>query len=126
MKVFIDSIEADKPNANGRVYSSSIVQETIRQYNEQIKNNKCFVLIDTPTDDMIPLDKIGGIVEKCWLEDNKIALEIKSLQSPNGQVLSDMLSGGAKVYTNVIGKLEKDKTVSDVTAISFSLGSSND
>lgn len=120
-KFIINSIEADKPTYNGRIYPREVMEKAVSEYNEIIKKDKCFVLLGSSNNHDIELHKIAMKVTSCALIDNKITIEATLLNTPAGKSLEKCLRFDVDVIPNMNCKINNDGVVSIDNISSFSI-----
>jgi hypothetical protein len=120
MKITINAIEADKPTCNNRIYPRAAMEKAVAEYNERIKNGKCFVLKESPEGSNIPLHTIGMKVTSCEMCGDKMVIDAEFLNTPAGKDMKKLLNFG-EVIPNVVGSIKPDRTVEIDEVISFSL-----
>ena len=80
--------EADKENANGRIYPRSVLEEAVRNIEEDLGKRSVMGEFDHPPDAKIHLDRISHLLTKIWMDGNKVYGEAEVLDSqPFGRCL---------------------------------------
>ena len=79
-------LDLDKPNLNGRTYPTREVEKTIRQTSVPFMGT-----LGMPDGDKISLTKVSHAVEELRIEDGALMAKITLLQTPAGQMLSQLL-----------------------------------
>ena len=100
--------EADLPNENNRVYSRSVLEKVIDDFNK----NKSDVLGQLGTAQgttAIRLENASHIVKNLRMDGNKLVCDIQILDTPEGEKLSSLIKGKSFRLRGT-GYLE-DKTV---------------
>lgn len=81
---------ADRPNANGRVYSRRVLEEAIKALQPEIKARRVLGELDHPADAKIHMDRVSHLVTKLWMEDNGgVFGELEILR---GTIMGDQLA----------------------------------
>lgn len=79
--------EAEKENANGRVYPRSILADAIQIIQDDMGRRAVYGELDHPQDAKIHMDRIAHIVTKGWMDGNKLYGE--------AEILDNQLHGAA-------------------------------
>lgn len=116
-RFIINSIEADKPTCNNRIYPRKVMEKAVSDYNEKIKNGKCFVFIGPPYD----IDKIAMEVTSCAMSGDKMTIEATSINTPAWKSIEKCLGMDLEVIPNMMGEINKDGIVNVHQVISFSI-----
>lgn len=64
--------EAEKPNANGRIYPRDVLAEATKILSDDMERRSVYGEYDHPQDAKIHLDRISHLVTKAWMDGNKI------------------------------------------------------
>jgi len=94
---FIEGIvfELDKPNKNGIIYGKDVVESSLTETKEKIKNN-CFIGVfnninDINNSDKIDIDLSSHIVLDVSIIDESLYSKVKILDTPSGRNLKDII-----------------------------------
>lgn len=90
--------EAEKPNANGRVYPRDVLAEATSILQEDMGRRAVYGEYDHPQDAKIHLDRISHLVTKAWMDGNKIYGEAEILDNqPHGACLRGLFERKCQV-----------------------------
>ena len=119
-RFIINSIEADKPTCNNRIYPRKVMEKAVSDYNEKIKNGKCFVFIGSSYD----IDKTAMKVTSCDMSGDKMTIEAISINTPAWKSIEKCLGMDLdlEVIPNMIGEVDNYGIVNVHEVISFSIG----
>ena len=121
MKIVINSIEADKPTINNRIYPRETMEKACTMFNEKIKTGKCFVLKESPRGSNVLLHNIGMQVKSCKVEDSRFVIEATPMNTPAWIEMEKLLNIGASVNADVVGSIKEDRTVQIDEIVCFSI-----
>ena len=119
-----NAIVADKPNANGRIYS----RELIEDINEQIINDKKGVYVTVLADDISPdliLTNIAGKVTFSEIDDqqNSLVITAEILDTPKGKIINQLADSGItfRLYPVGVGMIEEDGSITSYEFSHFNI-----
>ncbi len=100
--------EAEKQNANGRIYPYSVMREAIQDIQEDVQNRCVWAEFDHPSDAKIHMDRISHLITKLWMEGNKVIGEAEIIDElPYGHQLKTLLRhGSVGISSRGIGDIE--------------------
>ncbi len=75
------------PNRNGRIYTTSLANKIIKQFEDCPPKSVMGTLATDFTDAIVRLSAASHIVNKMWIDDNKLMAEIEILQTPTGKII---------------------------------------
>jgi len=80
--------EADKENANGRIYPRGVISKAVEAVQEDVKRRAVLGEFDHPADAKIHLDNVSHLITKVWMDGAKVYGEAEVLDSqPKGLCL---------------------------------------
>lgn len=79
----------DAPNINGRTYTMAAVESMMEQINEN--PTKRVVFSDWESSIQQNLERIVGLVQRAYIENGQLMVDVKLLHTPNGVIIKDML-----------------------------------
>ena len=90
---------AGKPNANGRIYSSSVLEQAIEEIQEDVNSRRILGEYDHPPDAKIHLDRVSHLITKIWLEpDGTVMGEAEVLEkTQHGAQLKALLESNINI-----------------------------
>lgn len=89
---------ADRPNANGRIYDSSVLSHAVKEISEDIKARRVLGELDHPPDAKIHLDRVSHVMTKLWMEGNGVFGEIEVIEGTTaGNVLKALIEAGVTI-----------------------------
>lgn len=100
---------ADFLNANGRVYPQGVLENAVKEIQENIKKRSVLGELDHPTDAKIHLDRVSHLITKAWMEGDKVFGECEVLEDlPCGKMLKALLDNNVciSVSSRGVGDLE--------------------
>lgn len=108
---FIEGIfmQAEKKNANGRIYPLNILSKEVERYNnDYIKRNRAFGELGHPDNPSINLDRVSHLITQLRASGTDFIGKAKILDTPNGKIVKSLLDGGASlgVSTRGVGSLK--------------------
>lgn len=90
--------EAEKPNANGRVYPRDVLSEATSILQPDMERRAVYGEYDHPQDAKIHLDRISHLVTKAWMDGNRIFGEAEILDNqPHGACLRGLFERKCQV-----------------------------
>lgn len=100
--------EAEKQNANGRIYPHRVMAEAIQDIQEDVQNRCVWAEFDHPSDAKIHMDRISHLITKLWMEGNKVIGEAEIIDElPFGHQLKTLLKhGSVGISSRGIGDIE--------------------
>ena len=119
--ILINAIVADKPTCNNRIYPRAVMEKAVADFNEKIKNKKCFVLSDSPEGSSVDLQKIGMQVTSCSMSGDKMMIEVLPMGTPAYKDIEKMLGLGGEIIPNVTGSIGCNNIVTIDEVVSFSV-----
>jgi hypothetical protein len=97
------------------------MEKAVSDYNEKIKNGKCFVFIGPSYDIDMDIDKIAMEVTSCAMSGDKMTIEATSINTPAWKSIEKCLGMDLEVIPNMMGEINKDGIVNVNQVISFSI-----
>ena len=89
--------KCDQENGNGRVYSRTILEREVENYQKTISDRRALGELDHPDDSVINLKNVSHMVTKMWMEGSDGYGKLKILPTPMGQLVKTMLESGVKL-----------------------------
>ncbi len=110
-EMFIEGIfmQAEQKNKNGRVYPFGVLNKEVDRYNnEYVAKNRAFGELGHPDSPTINLDRVSHMITKLYPDGNNFIGKAKILDTPNGNIVKNLLDGGASlgVSTRGVGSLK--------------------
>ena len=98
----------DDLNANGRIYSTSVIREAVEAIQEDIAKRSVWGEFDHPQDAKLHLDRISHLITKIWIEGKSVYGEAEVIDElPYGQQLKVLLNRGSiGISSRGIGDME--------------------
>lgn len=85
-------IQADKPTANNRVYSTKVLERMVEQINEEARHGKMFGELGFNTETKVSISDVSHMVEPtARLENGKLVVDVTPLNTPAGRLLQQSL-----------------------------------
>ena len=108
---FIEGIfmQSEIKNRNGRIYPKEVIQNEVKRYNKEfVQKDRAFGELGHPEGPTINLDKVSHLITKLEEDGNNFVGRAKSLSTPNGQIVKNLIDDGAKlgVSSRGLGSLE--------------------
>ena len=102
--------EAERPNGNKRVYPVKLLVREIEKLQPQIGDRRLLGELDHPTDEVVHLTNVSHVITGLHMEGNKVIGEGEVLNTPAGNVLSELLKSGVKlgISSRGTGSIELD------------------
>lgn len=98
MELTVNVMKFDTPNKSGRIYPKNVMEEAIKQFNENKNKFGTFGEIEpTQASSFIELGKISHKVKDMWIDEDNLKCNIETLNTPNGNTLNALLESGAKL-----------------------------
>ena len=90
---------ADRPNANGRIYESSVLAHAIKEISEDIKARRVLGELDHPADAKIHLPNVSHVLTKLHMEsDGGVFGELEVIEGTQpGNTLAALIRAGVTV-----------------------------
>ena len=97
--VFLSGVmqRANARNGNGRVYPGPILEREMNNYKKLVKERRALGELDHPDDSVINLKNASHLVTDVWWQDDAVMGKIQVLNTPSGQVLSELVNAGVKL-----------------------------
>lgn len=87
--------EADKRNANGRIYPRSVLESAVRTIQDDLPQRSVLGEFDHPPDAKVHLDRVSHLLTKIWMDGKKVFGEAEVLDSqPFGRCLRGLFEQG--------------------------------
>lgn len=99
-KMFLKGImqKADTLNQNGRIYTKSVLEREIRNYQKFIIENRATAELDHPDSSVVSLKNVSHIVREAYFKGDTVYGVVEVLDKlPNGKILRDLVESGVKV-----------------------------
>jgi hypothetical protein len=102
---------AEIKNANGRVYSKSLLERELEKIKPAIKGRQVVGELDHPMDPAIKLQGAAHVITELKMEGNKVFGVLEALKTPNGRVLQGLIESGVKlgISSRGVGSLQENK-----------------
>lgn len=89
---------AGRPNANGRIYDSSVLAHAVGEISEDIKARRVLGELDHPADAKIHLDRVSHVMTKLWMEGDAVFGEIEVIEGKQaGNDLKALIEAGVTI-----------------------------
>ncbi len=89
---------ADRPNANGRIYESSILAHAVSEISEDIKARRVLGELDHPADAKIHLPQVSHLLTKLWMEGDGVYGELEIIEGKQmGKELLALVEAGVTI-----------------------------
>lgn len=89
--------KADCLNQNGRIYSKSILEREVRNYQKFIIENRALAELDHPDSSVINLKNVSHIVRELRMDGNDVLGAIELLNTPSGKIAQSLVESGVKL-----------------------------
>lgn len=96
----------DKPNRNGRIYTTQLVQDKIINdivVKEQLEQHMMFGEFKPDCNYCIDASRVSHAISNLYIEGDKLKADIDILDTPNGRVVMEYLNKGGQVYPILCG-----------------------
>ena len=92
-------MQAEQKNRNGRVYPINILRNEVKRYNDTyVKNNRAFGELGHPEGPTINLERVSHMITGLEEDgDNNFIGKAKVMNTPNGNIVKNLISEGAKL-----------------------------
>lgn len=91
-------VEFNKPNKNGRIYSSDCFNLDDPIIQERLKTRTLFGELDSPEDRLeTDLTKVSHSIVNLYKKEDGLYADIETLETPNGKLLEDIINKGNQV-----------------------------
>ena len=88
---------ADEKNQNGRIYERKLLEREVTKLQKTINERRLVGELDHPKDEVVHLTNVSHVITGLHMEGNEVIGEAEILNTPSGQVLSELLKAGVKV-----------------------------
>lgn len=98
--LFLEGIflQAEVINGNKRRYPIDILKTEVDRYiTEQVNQNRAFGELGHPDSPIINLDRVSHLVTEIRQEGNNFIGKAKVLDTPNGNIIKNLIDGGASL-----------------------------
>jgi len=100
----------DKPNRNGRIYTTQLVQDKILNdivVKEQLEQHSMFGEFKPDYSSYcVDASKVSHAVSKLYIEGDNLKADIDIIDTPNGRAVMEYLNKGGQVYPILYGNGE--------------------
>lgn len=103
-------------NKNGRYYPMNVMQESVRDVQDLIKNNGFVGQLEHPSTPKINVEKISHKITGLEMsKDGTVVGEMKVLNTKDGRILQDLINENIRlgVSTRGLGKLTEDNSLGE-------------
>ena len=116
---FIEGIfmQANKPNRNGRIYPTSILEHEVKRYNkEYVMKNRAFGELGHPQGPTINLERVSHMIKELYQDGDNFVGRAKIMDSPYGSIVKNLIKEGASlgVSSRGMGSLKTKNGVNEV------------
>ncbi len=100
---------ADAANQNGRIYTKSILEREVTNYQKFIRERRALGECDHPSDSVVNLKNVSHIVTEMHWEDDTVMGTIELLDTPMGKVAQTLVEAGVKlgISSRGVGSTQK-------------------
>ena len=103
---------ANRPNANGRIYPTVVLEDAVKRLQEDIKQRRVLGEFDHPPDAKIHLDRVSHLITKLWMEGDVVYGEAEVLENTiMGSQLKALLESGVNVGISSRGVGDMETTI---------------
>ena len=103
---------AGLPNANGRIYPRTILEQAVREVQEDIKARRVLGEFDHPPDAKIHLDRVSHLITKLWMEGDVVFGECEILEhTEHGRQLKALLEANVNIGISSRGVGDMESTI---------------
>lgn len=109
-------IQGEVRNQNQRIYPLNEIQAAVTAVEDRVRKGETILgELDHPEELSINLDRVSHIIEGMWMEGNDGHGKLKVIGTPMGQIVRNLLEGGAKlgVSSRGSGNVDGAGNVSD-------------
>ena len=106
--------QANQENKNNRFYPMAVMENAVGKYTKDfVGNGRAVGELNHPDGPTINLDKVSHLITEMKWKGNDVVGRAKILDTPNGQIVKNLLEGGVKlgVSTRGMGSLERNNNV---------------
>jgi hypothetical protein len=112
--VYIEGVfmQADRPNRNGRRYSSDILAKEVDRYvNEHVNRNRAYGELGHPQGPTINLERVSHMIKSIRQEGSDFIGKAKIMDTPYGNIVSNLIAEGASlgVSSRGMGSIKEGK-----------------
>ena len=116
---FIEGVfmQANKPNRNGRIYPTSILENEVKRYNkEYVMKNRAFGELGHPQGPTINLERVSHMIKELYQDGDNFVGRAKIMDSPYGSIVKNLIKEGASlgVSSRGMGSLKTKNGVNEV------------
>lgn len=100
---------ADRPNANGRIYPFAILENAVKEIQEDLKARRIMGEFDHPPDAKIHLDRVSHLLTRLWMEDEIVYGEMEILEkTPMGAIAKALIESKVQlgISSRGVGDME--------------------
>lgn len=89
---------SDSLNQNGRIYTRTILEREIRNYQKYILENRSLGELDHPDSSVIELKNVSHIVREASMDDKGVVYgKVELLDTPSGNIAKNIIEAGVKI-----------------------------
>lgn len=88
---------AGRLNGNGRIYPRPVLEREVQKYQALVKERRALGELDHPEDSVINLKNASHLITEMWWDGDRVMAKMEILNTPSGQILKELVSGGVKL-----------------------------
>tara|TARA_R110002167_G_scaffold25644_8_gene88808 strand:- start:303 stop:953 length:651 start_codon:yes stop_codon:yes gene_type:complete len=116
---FIEGVfmQANKPNRNGRIYPTGILENEVKRYNkEYVMKNRAFGELGHPQGPTINLERVSHMIKELYQDGDNFMGRAKIMDSPYGTIVKNLIKEGASlgVSSRGMGSLKTKNGINEV------------
>ena len=105
-------LQANKPNRNGRIYPTSVMDAAVSKYTDShVNNNRAYGELGHPDGPQINLDRVSHLITNLKKDGDNYIGKAKLAETPMGNIAKGLLKSGANlgVSSRGLGSLKANK-----------------
>lgn len=117
-------IQGEVRNQNQRMYPLNEIESAVNSVSERISSGETIMgELDHPEELSINLDRVSHLIESMWMDTSDGHGRLKVIGTPMGNVVRNLLEGGAKlgVSSRGSGNVDHDGSVSDFEIVTVDI-----
>ena len=114
--------ELDRPDTNGRIYTTTETQQAIDNIKDTIDGRRLLGEIGVASNSHVNLEQVSHIIDRLWIENDNLYADATLLETPTGlaaQQLFSQVPQHVRFGIRGFGIVNESFTVSELTIIAI-------
>ena len=103
---------ADRPNANGRIYPFDILENAVKEIQDDLESRRVMGEFDHQPDAKIHLDRVSHLLTRLWMEEGSVFGEMEILEkTPMGAIAKALVESKVQLGISSRGVGDMETTI---------------